>query len=410
MTLRYLSFGLLFSSLSAAGGGFQNGPQGARILGLGGASTAYTRDASVIFYNPGALGGLDSLTHISVGGLGTLRPTSFLGTNSFLLAEQETQPFAGGYLYATHSVTEKVSVGLSVNTPFGYDTRWPLNWEGRSVVQESRLRTVFVQPTAAYRINDNFSVGAGLVYAYGGIRQQRGLGQYDNPAAEAVLTGNGGGAGYNLGLYGRTSEDLSFGISFRSPLTLKMRNGEATFTGVAEQDQVAYPNTSGLSADVKLPGALSVGVANQLGKKTLITFDFTLTGWSRYDSVNFTLDKATPSQIKKVRRYEDAMAFRVGGEYSYSDALTLRAGVTYDESPVRDEYINPEFPDGNKLGGSLGLSWRLAEKISVDAGYSFEMAGQRQARINPSNLGNPNVSGIYRTQVHTAALGLSYSF
>ncbi|MBD2714792.1 outer membrane protein transport protein [Microvirga sp. STR05] len=394
--------------MSATAGGFQSGPQSARLLGLGGASTAYTRDIAVMYYNPGAIGHLDSLIHVSVGGMGTARLSSFVGTDSRRQTRQELEPQPSGYLYAAARVAPKVSVGLSINQPFGYQTTWPSDWEGRSVVQESSLTTVYVQPTVAYQINDNFSVGAGFIYAYGDLRQQRALGQYDDRSAQARFEGSGSGYGANIGLYGRTADDLSFGISFRTPVTLKVGNGQAAYSGVLERDATLYPASMGFRTDIELPSTLSVGLADRMTKNLLVTFDFNLTSWSRYDSLNFEMDNAT--RVTAGRRYEDAMSFRVGAEYTATPILTLRAGVSYDETPVRDEYINADLPDANLLGGSLGLTLAIKPNLLLDMGYSYSQGGERRARVNISRDVVSSIDGSYRTAVHTAAVGLSYSF
>ncbi|MCA8831314.1 OmpP1/FadL family transporter [Hymenobacter pini] len=406
MTRRFLSVGFLFVSSAALAGGFQNGPQGARLVGLGGAATAYARDASAIFYNPGILGHLDSLTHLSFGGLGTARTTSFLGTDSRRQTVQDLAILPGGYFYASHPIADRVKVGLSINTPFGYDTQWPRQWEGSSLVRSASLHTVFVQPTAAFKINDNFSLGAGFIYAYGNLKRERGLGQYDDLGATARYQASGSGIGYSLGMYGRTGDDLSFGISFRGPVSLKMDNGKAEYQNVPMLDAARYP-ASNFTTRVKLPSTLSVGLADQMTKKLLVTFDFALTGWSSYDSLNFKTE--TGPQVRQGRRYEDAMSFRVGSEYAVSNDLQVRAGVSYDETPIRDEFISPELPDGNRLGGSLGVSLRLS-RVMLDLGYGLDVAGKRTARVNRTQYQSPNIAGNYRTLVHTLAAGVSYSF
>ncbi|MBC6696657.1 OmpP1/FadL family transporter [Hymenobacter puniceus] len=408
MARHYFLSGFLFLSLSATAGGFQSAPQSARLLGLGGAGTAYVRDIAVLYYNPGALGHLDSLTHVSMGGLGTARLSSFLGTDSRRLTRQELQPQPNGYFYAATRINSKLSVGLSVNQPFGYNTKWPANWEGRSVVQEASLSSLYVQPTVGYQINENFSVGAGVIYAYGDMRQQRALGQYDDPTAQALFTGSGSGYGANVGLYGRTADNLAFGISYRTPVTLKVRNGEATYSGIPERDAAQFPASAGFRTDLELPSTLAVGMADRMTRNLLVTFDFHLTSWSRYDSLNFELDNA--SRVTAGRRYEDAMAFRVGAEYTVTPSLSVRGGVSYDETPVRDEYISPDLPDANLLGGSVGLSLALKANLMLDLAYSYAQSGERRARVNASRDVVSNIDGSYRTAVQTAAVGISYSF
>ena len=404
----------VFCGLTASASGFETGPQGARILGLGGASTAYISSIAGMSVNPGLLSqwGGDSLTHLSFGGTGQVRRASFVGQDTYQRADQDLTVLPGGYAYATHRLTQRVTLGLSLTTPYGYHSKWPANWEGRSIIQESHLNTYFVQPTVGFKLNENFGAGVGVIYAYGKYSQRRALGQYDDPAANAQLGASGSGFGVSAGLYGRTGDNLSFGISYRTGVNLKMKNGSSTYAGVPSRDAAQLPASTPLTSRLNLPNMVSVGVADRVTKQLLLTFDFTLTGWSSLDSLTFDV-AANGSQPARnagqARRYEDAMTFRIGAEYQLRPQLTLLAGVRYDETPVRDEYINPEFIDANRLGVSAGLVYQLTKRLNLEGAYSFEYGQLRTARANPLNA-QANISGNYRLAVHTASLGVAMAF
>ena len=417
MPRRYAAAAALSLSLagfSAAASGFDSNPPTARTLGLGGASVAYTRSLAGLVSNPGLLGHwADSVTRVEISFGGQVRRSSFLSADTRRQTNQQLTPLPTGSLLATFAVSKRVALGLALTTPYGYNTRWPADWAGRSVSRESRLLVAFVQPTVGVRLTDNFSLGAGLVYGYGAVRQTRALGQYDDPAAASTLTASGGGFGANAGVYGRTGDNLSFGISYRTGLDLTMTDGEATFTGVPARDADRLPARTSLRHTRRLPSTLALGITNQVNQQILVTFDFVLSGWSRLDSLNYALAAAgaAPAQtLREGRRLEDALAFRAGIEYGATPALTLRAGLRYDETPVRDEYITPDFVDANLLGGSLGLSYNLGSRLTLDAGYGLEVGGERTARVMPTNERIANIAGTYRTLVQRAALGLSVRF
>ncbi|MCC3152643.1 outer membrane protein transport protein [Hymenobacter sp. BT770] len=400
--------------MTAAAGGFDTGPQGARVLGLGGASTAYINSIAGLSTNPGLLAQWgDSLTRISLGGIGQIRRSSFIGQDTYQRTDQDLAIQPGGYFYATRALSKRVSFGLALTTPYGYHTKWPNNWEGRSVIQESQLSTYFAQPTVGFKLNDNFSAGVGFVYAFGKYSQRRALGQYDDLSAQTQFSATGSGMGLNVGLYGRTGDNLAFGISYRSGVNLKMKNGTATTTGVPARDAALYPASTGFSTQFNLPSTLSVGIADRITPKLLLTFDFTLSGWSTLDSVKLNIDAsgAAPARrISTARRYEDALAFRVGAEYQVCPKLTVLGGLRYDESPIRDEYVNPEFIDANRLGASAGLSYQLGSRLALEAAYAFEYGQLRTGRANQIMDQVANVSGTYRTATHTASVGVAVAF
>ncbi|GAB3652233.1 hypothetical protein GCM10027594_26950 [Hymenobacter agri] len=383
-------------------------------MGLGGASTAYINSIAGLSVNPGLLSQWgDSLTRLSIGGLGQLRRSSFVGQDTYQRTDQALTVLPGGYVYATRAVSKRVTLGLSVTTPYGYHTKWPDNWEGRSVIQESQLNTYFVQPTVAFKLNENFGAGVGFIYAYGKYSQRRALGQYDDPSASARLSASGSGYGVSVGLYGRTGDNLSFGISYRTGVNLKLKNGTSTYTGVPARDAAALPASTGLNTQFNLPNTVAVGIADRINKKLLLTFDFTLTGWSNLDSLKLDLAASGSQPARRVnqpRRYEDAMTFRIGAEYQLNPQLTLLAGVRYDETPIRDEYINPEFIDANRLGVSAGLAYQLTQRLSLEAAYAFEYGQRRTARTNPLSTQVGNISGSYQMAVQTASVGVAVAF
>ena len=414
MRSRYLVLILLCSGFTAAASGFDGGPQGARVLGLGGASAAYLGSIAGLSTNPGLLGMWgDSLTRLSFGGLGQVRRASFVGQDTYQRTDQDLTVQPGGYFYATRGLSQRLSLGLAVTTPYGYHTRWPSTWEGRSVVQEGRLNTYFVQPTVGIKLNDNFSAGAGLVYAYGKYSQRRALGQYDDPAAQVQYRASGSGLGLSVGLYGRTGDNLAFGISYRSGVALKMNDGTATATAVPARDAAQYPASASLRTRLDLPSTLSVGIADRITRKLLLTFDFALTGWSTLDSLRLDVGASGAAPARRLataRRYEDALAFRIGAEYQVSPKLAVLGGLNYDESPVRDEFVHPELIDANRLGASAGLSYQFAPRLAVEAAYSFGYGQLRTARADVQREQVASVSGTYRTLTHTAALGVAMSF
>ena len=404
----------VFSGLTAAASGFETGPQGARVLGLGGASTAYINSIAGLSVNPGLLGQWgDSLTRLSFGGLGQVRRASFVGQDTYQRTDQDLTVQPGGYFYATRGISQRVSLGLAVTTPYGYHTKWPGSWEGRSVVQESQLSTYFVQPTVGFRLNDNFSIGAGLVYAYGKYTQRRALGQYDDPTAQLQLSSSGSGLGLNAGLYGRTGDNLAFGISYRSGVRLQLTNGTLSSSGVPARDAALVPARADFTTRINLPSTLSVGLADRITNKLLLTFDFTLSGWSTLDSLKLDVAASGPAparRIRTARRYEDALSFRVGTEYQVSPKLTVLGGLHYDETPVRDEYINPEFLDANRVGVSAGLCYQLSPRLVLEGAYAFDYGQLRTARVAQADEKVSNVAGTYRLAVNTASVGIAVAF
>jgi long-chain fatty acid transport protein len=309
-------------------------------------------------------------------------------------------------LYAAFPVSERLSLGLSLNSPFNMKSKWQNDWEGQSINQEISLQTYYVQPTASFKVSNNFSLGAGLVYAYSDLAVRRQIGEFNG---NAEYTGTASGFGYNVGIYGKVQEELAFGITYKSSVNFNYDNGNAVFSNIPASLSAQYQNQN-FDSEITLPSTLSVGLSNRVTDKVLLAFEFNLTGWATYDSLNFNFENAATTDSRTPRKFEDAMAFRVGLEYAPTEKLEVRGGVYFDETPVRDEYISPDFPDGNRLGFTTGLSYKLTERFEVDGAFMFEKVTDRIAKANETKVDISSISGTYRTLVTGVGVGLSYKF
>lgn len=402
----FLAVCLLSAAFSAQAGGFQVNAQGQKALGMGGAFTAYNKDASAAYYNPAALAMLDSGRYVSLGATYLMPRTTFLSEKTGAVADMDASNLLPAHLYLALPVSERLAVGLSVNSPYQLQTKWQPNWEGQAISEELSLQTYYIQPTASFKFSNNFSVGAGLVYAYSDLASRRSLGEFNGTAAYKATAS---GLGYNVGIYGKVQDELSFGITYRSTVNTNFKNGEATFTDIPASLSAQYQN-QGFKSELTLPSVLSVGLANRVTDKVLLAFEFNLTGWANYDSLNFNFENAATPDSRTVRKYEDAMAFRVGLEYTPTDKLEVRGGAYFDETPVRDEYISPDFPDGNRLGFTTGLTYKLTDKFSVDGAFMFEKVTDRIAKANETEVDISGISGTFRTFVTGVGVGVNYKF
>jgi long-chain fatty acid transport protein len=176
-------FALIEQSMSGLGNAYS-----------GGAASA--EDASTIFYNPAGMTLLNG-RQLILGAHVIMPSVKFHNEGS---THVTGQPLSGGNggdggvtkavpnLYYSRKVSDKFFVGMGINTPFGLATDYNKTWVGRYHAVESDVMTVNINPSVAYKINDQISVGAGLNVQY----------------LKAILSNavDFGTAGYSLGIPG----------------------------------------------------------------------------------------------------------------------------------------------------------------------------------------------------------------
>ena len=126
-------------------------------------------------------------------------------------------------------------------------------------------------------------------------------------------------------------------------------------------------------------------------------------------------------QINIQRMMSDAYSFRFGGEYFMDDLdLTLRAGVSYDQTALKPAALSPITLDGDKVVLGLGLTWHLGKVMEVDLVYGrvfladvtvttskiTQPAAIRPAPVVASHIAN----GIYAMEADFFGIGSTTHF
>jgi len=389
---------------AARAGGFENIYLGMKATSMGGAFTAVGSDASASFYNPGALTFLE-FNQLQLGGAAVLQNTSYLSpyTGNFDLDKNIQVPF---HLYGTMKIGEYYAVGLSVNTPFKYSTVWPEDWAGNYITTESGLNALYIQPAFSYMVTEEFGIGGGPVVAIGKLIHNKAI-PFSGNGSEFItseLEGNATGFGFNIGLYYKYNKKLNLGLSYRSAVKLKP-DGDVSFSHVPSSLVAQFPASASFETEFTLPSVISAGASLNLTQDLMICLDINYTTWNSFDSLEYKFTDQPHLDYGQGKFYKNSFAARVGAQYLLTDMITVRAGAAMDKSPVEDENVSPDFPDGDKYVLSLGGSLNFGENFSIDLAYMLENFREREV-IN-SELG---FAGTYKSYVSIFGLTLNYDF
>jgi len=419
---------LLVSTSAASAGGFQVNLGGQKNIGMGGVGVGLSLDQAAMFYNPGALAMVRE-NGVQVGFNAALARSSFRSVDGGPQRNIENKVVTPFNFYASFGPKDaKYKFGVAVYTPYGSTLKYADGWEGRYALTEITLQSVYVQPTASYAITPSLSVGAGLmILAYGAVNLQKDL---PLPTGTGHITLDGKTKtqfGYNAGIYFRPSEKLSAGVSYRSKIDATVNNGTVEYSGLAGGASAAIINrqftATNFTATLPLPAVANIGIGLTPTEKLTIGLDASLTFWSAYRTLDFGFSGNNGngtgeglvggSNFSTSKRfYQDALAFRVGGQYKVDDKLTVRLGTSYDFSAVKDGYVGPETPDADRILGTAGLSYQVTKSLGVDASFLFEAFKQRsQSQQDLLDNGTTDrVAGTYRTNVYVPGIGVHYKF
>ncbi len=399
----------LISSATLFAGGFQINLQGQKQTGMGHAGTGLCLDNASILFNPGALSFLDSLKGIYIGASFIMPRSTYADYATRYVAHPVKHIGTPFTLYAVYKFkkAKNWNCGLGIYTPFGSKVQWEDDWKGQFLIREIDLKTIFIQPTVSYKINDKIGIGAGFVYATGSFALRKGvpiqdtLGNY----GEGNLEGKASGYGFNAGIYFKLNEKISIGIDYRSEVKVAVNGGSADFQ-VAQSVAQYFPSTT-FSTQIRLPQVATLGLGFAPNKKLKLALDVNFVGWKSYDSLIIDFEENTDKlkDIHSARMYKNAYIFRLGAQYKLNEKWTVRLGTYYDMTPVQAGYLTPETPDADKLGITAGASFNITKKIHIDASFLYIEGKQR----TDTNL-ETQFTGTYKTRAFVPGVSLEYVF
>ena len=209
---------LTLASVSMFAGGYRVSIQGQKQLAMGHTGVAVVNSAEVAFFNPAGMSFLDKKFNLSVGGNALMAKTRFQSSkfNQTAATDNMGTPFS---IYATYKISEWVSAGLAIYTPYGSSVAWDQDWAGAHLVNNIDLTAIFIQPTISFRVGDVFSIGGGPILVQGSVNFNRNL--TPNP----LLSNNGSGTDVTLDAKGITASGYNVGMMFKlsNKITLPSR-------------------------------------------------------------------------------------------------------------------------------------------------------------------------------------------
>lgn len=395
----------------AVAGGLTNTSQSSVFNGMGYAGFAApgAETAATMFMNPATMTGFTRLTidtNYTFGVPVTKMTGSFIGGPAGPLNGGRSTSSGDVGLdyfvpatYVIYPLSERITIGISLNTTYGNTTKPGDLWTGSTLAHTSKLRVLTATPSVAYKINEEWSVGAGLQIQYATARQYGlpTLGPIGAPQA-GILEADGVGVGWTLGVTWTPTKTTQIGLGWRSfvdqPLKGRVRGGPAIVEGA--------------EGTLNLPNRVNLSIRQGINEKLDILGSVE---WQNYGRIGDAALKNLPAPLVPLLSrlpfgYRDGWMFALGGEYKYNKALTLRAGVAYEVTPVSDAIRRVSLPDNDRLWLSTGFSYKVSERLAVNASYSFLHIKKAPISTPITALGTRFV-GSANGHAHLISLGLT---
>ncbi len=333
-----------------------------RGAALAGGLVARGGDAAAAAYNPAAITELEG-TQILLGGELITPINTVVGTSGQTRHSEDKRYFAP-HGYITHKINDSWSVGFGSFSRFGLGNKYGLDFFVPNAVYDVELITFGVSPVVAWRVNDKLSLGFGLELAYGDVDLNRKVG-FGPINTSMSMTGDSFAPAFNLSAHYRFNEQWKAGFVYRS-------HSDFDFDG--ELSTPMLPIKFDGDAKLYTPDSYTFALAYYPVPALSFEAQVQYNTWSRFSNLTINIPglaaAGLPTVLNDIKKWEDTWFFSLSAEYAYNDWLTLRAGASYETSPVKEEYADFIAPAQGrwKYGAGLGFA---KDDWTFDVGYVY---------------------------------------
>ena len=416
---------------SAFAEGYQVNVLSTKQTGMGHVGTGMKLGAESMHFNPAGLVYLNGHMDMSVGISGIFSNARY--KNGDYSAKTDNSVGTPVYAYVGYRIYDNLAAGISLTTPYGNSLKWPQAWKGAHLIQDITLKSYIIQPTLSYKILDNLSVGVGLQIAMGNVNLSRallpvgalvpilGADYQDVVPVSATLDGKSKvKLGYHIGVMYDVCDKVTLGLSYRSRVRMKVKEGTAELDYASEKikdlldatGQIPPLDKGTFHAQLPLPSNTTFGVSYRPTDRWELALDLQFVGWSAYDSLNVVFNEKVLKieDIKAEKNYKNTMIYRIGAQYMATDRLDVRLGLYYDQSPIRKNNYKPETPGMAKIGISTGCSFEPYRNLQIDFAFLYIQGVSRHGSYPDKYSPGGKFSGKYESNAVSASLGLAYRF
>lgn len=395
---------------------------------MGGAGTAAPLDASgALYWNPAAISGLPQsradigvdviFNRNTVGSTVPLPPPAPPGT--FFTGSTESDPGvwalpAIGIVYKP--VDSRFTYGLGMNAIGGFITNYPSDPTNPIFTPPamlgigfghaySRLGIVQFAPTISYQITDSLSFGVSPTVNIADV--QAAPFAFDTPNPGFAYPGGMGtrsfwGAGIHAGLYYDSDGPINLGFSIKSPQWFERAE-------INTSDAVGGPRV--VTTQFEYPMILSFGAAYDGIENLTIAADLR---YVDFDSTELFGESPTFTNGFALRGlgWESVWMLAIGGQLELTDRLSVRAGYSWNQNPIPDQFASVNFlaPATYEHVVSLGASLQLSRSIIANLTWvhAFEntISGPYRTPLGAIPFSRVSVTN----EINALVLGLSVLF
>ena len=366
---------------------FQLNEHSASGLGRAYAGEAAIADnAAVLSRNPAAMTTFDKMA-LSVSGT-YIKPDVDVAGDIYagptkLAPSSESDIAPDAFVPATYFIqplNDQWAWGIGLFSNYGLSTEYSKTFPAGAGAGDTELLTFNINPNIAYRINSNFSLGAGINAVYAQAELNRYAGDlapilnvttpftHNTDTAIAHLKGDTWGFGWNVGALYEINDNNRLALTYRSQVDLSF---DGDFKGLTS----GYRTVDG-NLKLDLPAQAEFAGYHRLNPQFAVHYSVNWTDWSAFKELKATSSSCKDGEIvgqclQKPENFKDSLRYSIGSTWYINPSWEARIGFAYDNSPIEPEYRSLSIPDSDRVWYSAGATYHIDQDMSVDFGMAY---------------------------------------
>ncbi len=373
---------LLAFVTSARGAGLLLYETGAPDLGTASAGrAAMADDASTAAANPAGMTQLDRSQLLTASG-------ALLPFTNFNVASQTTKSGGGGGnagvftpmggFFYVYRLSEKLRLGLAVDSNFGLSGNYGTTWVGRYYLTYESIISGTINPSVAYEVNDWLSVGAGVSFSVARLKFQS---KVNNalprvPDGGLALESWDEAFGGNVGILLKPIAKLRIGLTYQSPVDYKF-GFRPHLTGLGPILNHIRNRIGGTKINIPMEVPQQVMLSGLYD----VTSYWSLMGnvgwqnWSAFGEFPVGISTAKQRTVNVNLHFSDTCQIAIGQQLRIGERWLWSAGFAYDSSTVSKTNRVPVLPIDRQLRYGTGIQYQINSSITAGAAWEFMDAG-----------------------------------
>lgn len=373
--------------------GLRDPNQDVEAAARGNAFVATANNPGAIYYNPAGITQLQG-QQVQFG----IRAVMLdFGYRSLSGAESsnrfDAQPVPNFY-YTNTPKNSPWSFGIGIYSPFGLGVEWPETTGFRTVGLEGKLKYLTVNPTAAYKISDQLSIGFGPTMSYGKLLFREGIA---TPGDEFKYKGESVDFSEHVGILWKPFDRWSIGVNYQAPATADFSGNVMIKNTIAERSNVS----------VNIPQVVAFGAAYTPNKKWNFEIDL---DWTNWDTLNTIIFKRASGDTRLALNWGDSFMVKNGATYYFDNHYFVSAGYFWSQNSLPDKNFTPLVPDTDLHTVSFGTGF-IGERWKWAITYQLTTAEDRNVTAHESTSAiGETANGRYSFFYNTVSISIGYKF